>query len=223
MATATRSPVRRRGGDRPGLTEEEIEEIRESFNLFDTDGSGRIDPKELKAAMQSLGFESKNPTIYRMIADLDSHGKSSVDFEEFLDAITSKLGDKESRDGIQKIFALFDDDKTGTISLRNLKRVAKELGETMSDDELREMIERADGNGDGEISFEDFYTIMTKKTFPVIPSFSKRMPNCAVVVVVSPMAFTSAASSEVSLSSLDKPNICRNHTPTDDSLRLQSK
>ena len=37
--------------ERPGLTEDEIEEIREAFNLFDTDGSGKIDPRELKAAM----------------------------------------------------------------------------------------------------------------------------------------------------------------------------
>ena len=37
--------------ERPGLTEDEIEEIREAFNLFDTDGSGTIDPRELKAAM----------------------------------------------------------------------------------------------------------------------------------------------------------------------------
>ena len=36
---------------RPGLTEDEIEEIREAFNLFDTDNSGTIDPRELKAAM----------------------------------------------------------------------------------------------------------------------------------------------------------------------------
>lgn len=36
----------------------------------------------------------------------------------------------------------------------------------MSDDELREMIEKADSNGDGEVSFEDFYTIMTKRAFP---------------------------------------------------------
>lgn len=41
---------------RPGLTDEEIIEIREAFDLFDTDGSGTIDPKELKAAMQSLGI-----------------------------------------------------------------------------------------------------------------------------------------------------------------------
>merc|ERR1712194_465190 len=134
-------------------------------NLFDTDGSGMIDPRELKAAMQSLGFETKNPTIFQMIADLGTAG-GQVDFDEFLDAITQKLGDKETRSGIQKIFALFDDDKSGTVTLKNLKRVAKELGETMSEEELREMIERADSMGNGEIALEDFYTIMTKKTFP---------------------------------------------------------
>jgi Ca2+-binding EF-hand superfamily protein len=46
-----------------------------------------------------------------MIADLESEGKE-IEFEEFLDAITSKLGDKETKNGINKIFDLFDDDKT---------------------------------------------------------------------------------------------------------------
>jgi centrin-1 len=51
----SRSPIKKKAFERPGLTEDEIEEIREAFNLFDTDGSGTIDPKELKAAMESLG------------------------------------------------------------------------------------------------------------------------------------------------------------------------
>lgn len=148
--------------ERPGLTEDEIEEIREAFNLFDTDGSGRIDPKELKAAMQSLGFENKNPTIYQMIADLEKEG-SDIDFDQFLDAITSKLGDKETKSGINKIFDLFAEGQD-SISLNNLKRVAKELGETMSSEELQEMLERAASNNQ-EITREDFYNIMTKKTF----------------------------------------------------------
>ena len=115
--------------------------------------------------MQSLGFEKKNPTIYNMIADLDTHENADgINFENFLDAITDKLGNKETREGISRIFDLFDDDGSKSINIHNLRRVAKELGETMSAEELKEMLERAASNGD-EISFEDFYFIMTKKTF----------------------------------------------------------
>nr|CCA23977.1 calciumdependent protein 4 putative [Albugo laibachii Nc14] len=151
--------------ERPGITQDEVEEIREAFNLFDTDGSGTIDPKELKTAMQSLGFEAKNQIIYQMIADIDKDGSGSIDFDEFLDMMTAKMSDKNTREDIQKVFALFDDDQTGKISLRNLKRVARELGETMSDAELLEMIERADTDQDGEIKPDEFYAIMTRKTF----------------------------------------------------------
>ena len=151
--------------ERPGLTEDEIEEIKEAFDLFDTDGSGTIDPKELRAAMQSLGFEAKNQTIFQMISDLDKNKSGSIDFEEFLDMMTARMSDKDTREDISKVFRLFDDDTSGSITLRNLRRVAKELGETMTDEELQEMIDRADSNGDGAVSMDDFYNIMTKKTF----------------------------------------------------------
>lgn len=146
-----------------GLTEEEVEEIREAFAMFDTEGTGTIDPRELKAAMHSLGFEKKSPTVYEMICDLEEKG-TEIDFDEFLDAISNKLGNRETKDGIDRIFDLFDDDKSGTINLNNLRRVAKELGETMSMDELKEMLHRAAANGE-EITREDFYNIMTKKAF----------------------------------------------------------
>ena len=150
---------------RPGLTEDEIEEIKEAFDLFDTDGSGSIDPKELRAAMQSLGFEAKNQTIYQMITDLDKNKSGNIDFEEFLDMMTARMSDKDTREDINKVFRLFDDDTSGSITIRNLRRVARELGETMTDEELQEMIERADSNGDAAVSMDDFYNIMTKKTF----------------------------------------------------------
>ena len=150
---------------RPGLTDDEIEELRQAFDLFDTDGSGTIDPKELRVAMQSLGFETKNQTIYQMIQDIDKDGDGDVNFDEFLEMMTSRLAGSDTKEDIQKIFELFDDDMTGYISLQNLKRVAIELGENMDDAELLEMIERADMDKDGQISSEEFYTIMTQKTF----------------------------------------------------------
>jgi Ca2+-binding EF-hand superfamily protein len=80
--------------------------------------------------------------------------------------MTARMSDKDTKEDINKVFRLFDDDKTGYITIKNLRRVAKELGETMTDEELMEMIERADSDGDGQVSTEDFYNIMTKKAFP---------------------------------------------------------
>ena len=51
-----------------------------------------------------------------------------------------KVANRDEREEIQKVFALFDDDGTGGISFRNLKRVATELGENLTDEELQEMI-----------------------------------------------------------------------------------
>jgi centrin-1 len=154
--------------ERPGLSQDEVEEIRQAFELFDTNGTGKIDPKELKAAMQSLGFDSKNPTIFHLISELDTPEASKrggVDFETFLQAINDKLGDKESEEGLRRIFNLFVDDNQDTITLSSLKKIAKELGENMSHEDLQDMLARASSNGT-ELTFQEFYDIMTKKNFP---------------------------------------------------------
>ena len=158
--SATRSTLTNRG-----LTEAEIEEVREAFNLFDVDGSGRIDPRELKEAMISLGYTNNNAVISDMIADLD--GAGDIDFDEFLNIFTLQIGagdgcGGQSREDIAKIFNLFDVEKTGYISLNQLKRIARELGETMSDAELLEMIERASSRDDGLVSLDDFCNILSK-------------------------------------------------------------
>ena len=149
-------------GDKFALTEEQKQEIREAFDLFDTDGSGSIDAKELKVAMRALGFEPKKEEIKKMIADIDTDGSGTIDFNEFLEMMTAKMSERDPMEEIIKAFRLFDDDETGKISFKNLKRVAKELGENMTDEELQEMIDEADRDGDGEVSEEEFIRIMKK-------------------------------------------------------------
>ena len=165
MATLTDNV--KKTSSRPGLSDDEVEELRQAFDLFDTDGGGTIDPKELRAAMRSLGLETKNQTVYQMIQEIDKDkdSKGEIDFDEFLDLITSKLAGSDTEEDIQKIFNLFDDDESGFITLHNLKRVASELGERIDDAELLEMIERADLDQDGQISPKEFYRIMTYNTF----------------------------------------------------------
>ena len=83
-------------------------------------------------------------------------------YEEFLQMMTHKIFNRDPKDEIMKAFRLFDDDETGKISFKNLKRVAKELGERMTDEELQEMIDEADRDGDGEVNEEEFLRIMKK-------------------------------------------------------------
>ena len=84
--------------------------------------------------------------------------------------------------GINRIFELFDDDRTGSINVNNIRRVAKELGETMNLPELEEMLQRASSNG-REISREDFYNIMTKKSFWLI-HFMHHYHNIFIISVL---------------------------------------
>jgi len=155
--------------ERPGLKQDEIEEIKEAFDLFDTDQSGEIDLKELKAAMSSLGYESKNETIFTMLAELDKDGNASLDFDEFLELMSGKEGkdEKDTREEIDKVFRLFDMENKSVVTVKDVHRVAKELGERLTMEEISEIVRRAcQDETTMEISPEDFYIIMTKKTFP---------------------------------------------------------
>lgn len=144
------------------LTDEQKQEIKDAFDLFDTSGSGTIDFKELRVAIRALGFEPKRDEVRKMISDLDKDGKGVVTFEEFMEMMKVKMAERDPREEVAKAFRLFDDDGTGKISFKNLKRVAKELGEEIADEELHEMIEEADRDGDGEVNEEEFARIMRK-------------------------------------------------------------
>merc|ERR1711918_259296 len=85
--------------ERPGLTVDEVEEIKEAFDLFDTDQSGAISVSELTSAMKSLGFDVKHAVGFQMIAELEADGSGEIEFEEFLDMMTARISDKNSREG----------------------------------------------------------------------------------------------------------------------------
>ena len=156
-------PPRGRAGGKskkPGLSEEQIEEIREAFNLFDTDHSGNIDYRELKAAMRALGFDVKKQEVLNLMKEYDREGAGQIEYHDFLEIMTNKIGERDPVEEILKAFKLFDEDNTGKISLRNLRRVARELGENLSDDELQAMIDEFDKDGDGEINEQEFLNIM---------------------------------------------------------------
>lgn len=148
---------------RPELKIEDITEIKKAFDMFDVDNTGTINPNDLKVALKTQGYEIFNPTVFRMVSSVNADEK--VNFGEFLDLMASEGFENTSADEIQKLFNIFDIDKTGYIELKNLKKIARELGEALDEEEIVEIIRKSDQDGDGRVSFADFYYIMNKQLF----------------------------------------------------------
>ena len=128
-----------KGQYRQELTDSQKSEIKEAFDLFDTNGSGIIDIKDLKVALRALGFEPAKEEIKKLISDLnnssanrdrekDKEGQVTIDFNDFLEIMTTKMSEKDSSDELEKAFILFSQNKN-FINFDDLKRIARELGE----------------------------------------------------------------------------------------------
>merc|ERR1739848_251342 len=97
-----------------------------------------------------------------MIADVDDDASGEIGFPEFLAMMTHKILNKDPKDDMLKAFKLFDDDGTGVVTFKNLKRVAKESNQTLTDEELQEMLNDADKDGDGVLNEKEWLDMMEK-------------------------------------------------------------
>ena len=169
------------------LSEEQREEISEAFNLFDLDKDGYIDYHELKVAMKALGFDCPKQEILQILhqhgstptatqnpnqkapsrdsaraaaqAAYPSPSRPLLSFQTFQVLMAQRIVSRNPEDEILRAFELFDEGGKGRITLQDLQRVARELGETLGNDELVAMIEEFDLDGDNAISREEFVGI----------------------------------------------------------------
>jgi centrin-1 len=140
-----------------------MDELREAFGLFDSDNKGALDARELKAAIRAMGFDIKKEQVRKMMQGIGREPTQLISQTDFFEIMRDKMQEKGSKEEIMKIFQLFDDEHTGRITLRNLKRIAMEIGDPATEDELRGMIAEADRDGDGALNFDEFYRVMKRR------------------------------------------------------------
>ncbi|OQR72310.1 caltractin-like [Tropilaelaps mercedesae] len=138
------------------------EEIKATFAMFDRNGDG-LPAKELKFAMRALGLEPRKEEVKKLLTELGKQDtlQAKLTLAEFEEIIKIRLRE-DPIDETLKAFKLFDERNTGMISLEDLQRVAEELGANISEEELRQMIEEADSDGDGLVSEMEFLRIMKR-------------------------------------------------------------
>jgi calmodulin len=91
-------------------------------------GDGQIASKELGTVMRSLGQNPTETELREMIDEVDTDGKGSFDFPEFLATFTRKMRDVDIEEENKEAFKVFDNDGNGYISPAELMHIMTNLG-----------------------------------------------------------------------------------------------
>ena len=140
------------------IPEDQMEEFKQAFALFDKDGNGHVDANELGQVLASLGQIPTEDELKRMISEVDGDMNGTIEFAELLQMMKSKMSKKENEEEIQEAFNAFDVNKNGIINAKSLQKAFKSMNETFTDEEIKEMINVV-GNG-GEVNFNQFKNMM---------------------------------------------------------------
>lgn len=131
-----------------------------------------IPTSKVKTAMRALGLNtSSSAEMSSILSTLDGEKKGSVEWHIFLEVMALKIAHGEDsgeeaeerrQREINRAFDLFDSEGRGVITLSDLRRVARVLGEDCSEEDLQEMIDEAAGTRPGQVYLKDFEEIMRR-------------------------------------------------------------
>ena len=164
------------------LPEGDLSKLNQAFDLFDVNHEEEISPKDTVEAMKSLGYDKKNPELYRIMKELDTPDIETIDFPLFANHIINSITDKDSEDGIRTIFNLFvDDPRQDTVSIINSKKIIKELWEEPSQSEIDRLLE-IKGSVNASLTFDEFLDFMRKVYGEGAPGAEKKVQRTGKTV-----------------------------------------
>jgi calcium-dependent protein kinase len=151
------------------LSEESLKDLKDMFISLDSDNDGTLTVDEMKAGMIKAGIKDIPPNLMEIMKEVDSDGSGVIDYTEFLAATLSRKQYMQE-DIVWSAFRVFDLDGDGQITREELAQVLS--GERVKDveqalqlnkEEIERIIKEVDEDGDGQISFQEFFNMMKKK------------------------------------------------------------
>ena len=147
--------------DEPELqkfSEAELAELQEAFNLFDLDGGGDIDAKELGTVMRRRR-QPFHAEVDQMIAEVDDDDSGCIEFPEFVQLMARKLQITDCPAELKEAWHAFDDASQGYIWKSQLRTIIAALSPQLSEEEVYEICHLASDDA-GRVTFDTFVALM---------------------------------------------------------------
>ena len=144
------------------LSEQEICELHEAFNIFDVESDGSINSKQLIILMNSLKQYPSQKELEKILNEFNIDKNGQIYFNQFLKIMAKRLKNiKEDEDRyLKNLFSNLDRNNNGLISIHEIRYIVTHSNENISEKDIETIMKEADTDGDGLISFEEFMTIM---------------------------------------------------------------
>jgi Ca2+-binding EF-hand superfamily protein len=147
------------------LPDDELTELKRAFDMYDVEGTGKINPAELRKTYQHLNYDRRCEFFFEFIRAFENDPYISqldgIDYETLIYYVSERYGDYDSENGMKHIFELFVDDKNKKVmSFENFIRLNEELGYFADPVQLKELFDRGSENGK-EMTFSEFYRVMS--------------------------------------------------------------
>ena len=145
--------------NREYVEEEDSGFLKQAFDLLDKDGTQTININDAINAMKRMKFDETNPDLFNLISTSAEDG-DIVSWVQFSSYVNGGLKDRKTEEGLKTIFNLFiDNPENETITFDTFKKICKEIGENMSEEEMQHILENTTEHGN-EITFKDFIQYM---------------------------------------------------------------
>ena len=140
----------------------EIEELRETFESLDKDGSGSLNVDEIERYLAQVDLDPQNARLIVRVFDEDRDGAVSFDeFVKYLQAMNSIQDDSLLM--FRLLFESLDTNRTGGLDAKEIVEFMSLFGDALTEEEAQKFVESVDMNHDGRIEFNELMQVLGLK------------------------------------------------------------
>eukprot|EP01117_Protostelium_nocturnum_P003041 TRINITY_DN13979_c0_g1_i1.p1 TRINITY_DN13979_c0_g1~~TRINITY_DN13979_c0_g1_i1.p1 ORF type:complete len:153 (-),score=50.78 TRINITY_DN13979_c0_g1_i1:78-536(-) len=140
------------------LTEDQVEEFKIAFDMFDEGQVGYITKSDLKNVMDKNGVRAEGKVLDDMFKEADVTSAGKIGFPEFMSMMSRKMKLADSEEELLEAFKVFDPYGEGFIAEKELTDILTQQGDKLSKDELNEMLSVC--CSDKKVSYKTFVNMI---------------------------------------------------------------